>query len=178
MDFFTLNWLLGIATLLMHVAILGLVALYFVRDVRLEGLVVRFALPLGFLLAGAGVVISLVYSEYFGLVPCGLCWLGRVFLYPQAIIFLIASWKRDVGVSLYAIALSIPGLLIALYQHYLQMGGAGVLPCPASGESDCAKRFLFEFDYITFPLIGATTFALIIVLMLFLRRAAREGKVA
>jgi len=54
------------------------------------------------------------------------------------------------------------------------MGGNGVLPCPASGVSDCARRYVFEYGYITLPLIGATLFVFLIVLMLFLLRARRE----
>jgi len=176
MDILTLNWLIGIGTVLMHVGVVALVVLYFIRDARLETLVVRSALPLSFLLASFSVAMSLVYSEYFGIIPCGLCWLTRIFIYPQAILFAIAMWKKDMSIALYSIALSVPGVLVGLYHHYLQMGGGSVLPCPAAGEADCAKRFLFEFGYVTFPLVGATTFVLIIVLMMFVMRAQRAAQ--
>ena len=43
----------------------------------------------------AGVASTLLYSEVFGFVPCSLCWLQRVALYPQAIIALAAYKLRD-----------------------------------------------------------------------------------
>lgn len=177
MDILTVNWLIGVGTVLMQIAVVALVALFFVRDQKMESLVLRFALPGAFLLSLIGVVMSLIYSEYFGLVPCSLCWITRIFLFPQAIFFGIAALKKDTKIAVYSLALSIPGVLVGLYQHYLQMGGTSVLPCPASGEADCAKRFLFEFGYITFPLVGATTFILLGVLMAFLIRAERNARV-
>ena len=78
------------------------------------------------------------------------------------------SLTRDV--ACYSIALSILAGSAALYPHYLQMGGTSVLPCPASGAGDCAQRIIFEFGYITLPLMAATLFAFLIVLMLFVRR--------
>lgn len=170
----TLNYLISIATVLMQIVSVALIFLYFSREKKIEQLIVRYALTLSFLLSLSGVVMSLVYSEYFGIIPCGLCWLSRVFLYPQAVLFLIAAWKKDMKIALYSMALSTFGFLISIYHHYIQMGGDSVLPCPASGVSDCAKRFIFEFGYVTFPLIGATTFAFIMILMFFVMRAEKE----
>lgn len=166
----TLNYLIGVSTVLMQIVSVGLIALYFLREETFGRLVAKYALIISFSLAFGGVVMSLVYSEYFGIVPCGLCWLSRIALYPQALIFFIAVWKKDTEVALYAIALSLFGLAVSVYHHYIQMGGTSVLPCPASGVSDCAKRFMFEFGYVTFPLVGATTFVLIIILMVFVMR--------
>lgn len=94
-------------------------------------------------------------------------------MYPQAVLFAIALFIKDAKAALYSIWLSVFGAGIALYQHYLQMGGHDVLPCPASGAGDCAKRFLFEFGYVTFPLVAFSLFVFLIVLMLFVRRRAR-----
>lgn len=171
----TLNYLIGVSTVLMQILSVGLIALYFLREQTLERLVARYALTISFLLACGGVVMSLIYSEYFGIVPCGLCWLSRIALYPQAVLFLIAAWKKDRQIAIYAIALSVFGLAVSAYHHYIQMGGNSVLPCPASGVSDCAKRFMFEFGYVTFPLVGATTFVLIIILMLFVIRGDKNS---
>lgn len=171
----TLNMLIGASTILMLIVGAVLAVIYITREEVVERMVVRFALLLGFLLASAGVVVTLIYSEYFGVVPCGLCWFSRIFLYPQAVLFFIATWKRDVKIAAYSIALSIGGLIISLYHHYIQMNDGSALPCPASG-GDCGKRIIFEFGFVTFPLVGAATFALIIILMLFVIRREREGK--
>lgn len=137
---------------------------------RIISFVRSYGIHLVFLISTVGVIASLVYSEIFGFIPCGLCWFQRIFLYPIAVLSGLALWKRDRAVADYLIALSIPGAVIALYQHYLQMGGSTLIECPATGAgADCAQRFLFEFGYITFPLIAFSSFALLCVLALIVR---------
>lgn len=132
----------------------------------------RFGLLAAFALTFVSSALTLLYSEVFGFIPCGLCWMERIFLYPQVILLGIALFKAEgARIADYIIGLSIPGALIALYHHYIQMGGSS-LPCPAAGAgADCSKRILFEFDYVTFPLMAFSAFAFLIVLMLLLRRA-------
>ncbi|MDB5264839.1 MAG: thiol-disulfide oxidoreductase-like protein [Parcubacteria group bacterium] len=128
----------------------------------------RYALQAAFVISAAGVVLTLVYSEVFGYAPCGLCWLQRVFLYPLPILLAMGLWKKDRNIAAYVGALCVPGAAIALYQHYLQMGGSSFVSCPAAPTAvDCAQRFVFEFGYITFPLMSFTVFVLIAVLMFF-----------
>jgi disulfide bond formation protein DsbB len=170
-DILTLNTMLGWGTVLLQLATLGLLVVYVMRHERLEAYLVRYGFPLIFLATLVSTFLTLIYSEYFGVIPCGLCWLQRVFLYPQVIMVFVAWIKRDYGVSCYSIPLSVAGLVVALYQHALQMGMSSPLPCPASGEADCAKRIVFELGYITFPLMAASFFAFLIVYMLILRRA-------
>ena len=80
----------------------------------------------------------------------------------------LAAWKRDAYMAEYSIILSVFGGVIALYQHVLQMMPGSGLPCPATGPS-CAMRILFEFGYITFPLMAFTVFAFLVIVMLFVR---------
>lgn len=178
----TLNYLLSLGTLAMEVVTAGMLVLFLVhkRVPVLEdnvSLISRYGLWIGFLVSIAGVVLTLFYSEVLGFAPCGLCWLQRVFLYPQVVIFGIAAWRQDRGAALYSIVLSVLGAIVALYQHYLQMGGTDVIPCPATRinaagiTADCAQRFLFEFGYITFPFMSFSLFAFLIVLMLFVRKS-------
>jgi disulfide bond formation protein DsbB len=166
-----LNFLLASATLFSHVFFAVLVAAYFLRTKHAAvnsffQTAAQYALPFAFLLALGAMVLSLVYSEIFGFIPCGLCWMQRVFLYPQVVLLGMAWWKQDSKIADYIIALSILGALYALDQHFLQMGISSGLPCPASGNGDCAKRILFEFNYITFPLMSFTAFIWQIGLMM------------
>jgi disulfide bond formation protein DsbB len=170
-DIVTLNMLLGWGTVLLQLATLGLLVVYFMKYERLETQLVRYGFPIILLATFVSTVLTLVYSEYFGVVPCGLCWLQRVFLYPQVLMVAVAWIKRDFGVACYSIPLSVAGFIVAMYQHALQMGMSSPLPCPASGEADCAKRIVFELGYITFPLMAASLFAFLIAYMLILRRA-------
>ena len=173
----TINFWLSLGTLVMQIVAAAFLALYFLRskfpDLNDVGeFLGRWGLWIGFLLSFAAIVISLFYSDVIGITPCGWCWFQRIFLYPQAVLFAVAIWKKDGAIADYSIALSISGAVIALYQHYLQMGGASVIPCPATATqaTDCAVRFLFEFGYITYPLMAFTVFIFLIVLMLFVRK--------
>jgi disulfide bond formation protein DsbB len=174
MTVFELNDLVALGTLGMEALSITLLALFiFGKAHPATKLVERFALPFSLAVVLAGIVVSLIYSDYFGIEPCFLCWYQRVFLYPQALLFALAWWKKDARVADYSIAFSIAGSVFALYQHYIQMVGESPFPCPANG-GDCLKRFLFAYDHITFPWVAFVTFALLIVVMLFVRRSARE----
>jgi disulfide bond formation protein DsbB len=173
-----LNFILAVGTVCLQILTLAFLALFFLErrfaDLRdIGNFLNRWGIWIAFALSIFGTALTLYYSEVLGFVPCGWCWVQRVFLWPQPILFAIALWKRDTRVATYSIALSIFGALAALYQHYLQMGGNSLLPCPASGAGDCAQRILFEFGYITFPLMAFSLFALLIVLMLFVAKSRK-----
>lgn len=170
------NQWFGLGTLILDILTVAFLALYFLRTISPEFapasmLISRGGLWIAFALSLFGIAATLFYSEVLGLAPCGWCWFQRIFLYPQAVLFAIALYKRDRSVADYSIGLSIFGGVIALYQHYLQMGGSALVGCPSNpGPADCAQRFMFEFNYITFPFAALSLFAFIIVLMLFVRR--------
>lgn len=174
MDLATANQLVGLGTLALQALTVLLIVAYLLRN-RSESAraalasIAPFAFPVAFVASLIGSAITLFYSAVLGLEPCPLCWWQRVFLYPQVILFALAMWKKDVTITLYAIALSFVGGAIALYQHALQMLPGSGLPCPAAGVS-CAQRFLFEFGYITYPLAALTLFTFLAILMLIARR--------
>lgn len=175
----TLNWFLGLGTIAMQAVAFVLVIAYLWREKspvlnQIASLTERYALWAAFILGFAGVLLTLYYSEIVGYVPCGLCWVTRIFFYPQVILFGLALYKKDDGVADYSLALALPGAVIALYKHYLEMGGSEVLPCPASGAGDCSKRYIFEFGYITMPMMGFSLLVLFIILMLFVRARRRR----
>lgn len=175
----TLNYVLGLGTIGLQLFAVAFLALFFLRKKfpDLEGIAAflsNWGLWIGFLLALASSALTLYYSDVLGILPCGWCWFQRAALYPQVFIFALALWKRDKNIADYSIVLSIFGLAVALYMHYLQLGGHGVLPCPATGAGDCGQRFIWEFGYITFPLMAASLFAFLIVLMLFVRKNTKS----
>lgn len=154
------------------VLFLGSAILIFDYKVKhdLKAIIARWGLLFAFLLTAGSTIMTLIYSEVFGFTPCGLCWLQRIFLYPQAFILGTAVFAKDKTAALYGIVLSIPGLIIALYQHYLQMGGSEFVTCPTTYGGDCAERTLFEFGFVTFPLMSASLFLFLIVLYFYIRK--------
>jgi disulfide bond formation protein DsbB len=141
----------------------------YTKNYSLSGYVLKYGTAAALILTLISTILTLIYSEVFGFIPCGLCWLQRVFLYPQVIMLAIALKLRDSAVYVYGIALSVFGLIISLYQHYLQMGGSEIIGCPTSGAgADCAERILFEFGFMTFPLMSGCLFIFLIVLYTYL----------
>ncbi len=171
----TLNYLLALGTIAMQVIAVAFLAIFFLRkkypDLQdIVSPVEKWGMQIGFLLSFAGLVMTLYYSEVLGFEPCFLCWWQRIFLYPQVVIFGLAMWKRELvsSATLYAIWLSLIGMLFAIYHHVLQVFPAGHLPCSATGPS-CAKITFIEFGYVTYPMMAVALFGLLIVLMLFVR---------
>jgi disulfide bond formation protein DsbB len=138
----------------------------------------RYVWPAILIATIGSVMLSLVYSEYFGFVPCSLCWLQRIALYPQALFAVMAIRTRErIFFPLYSIALSGFGILVALYHYVYQLvpadvaTGGVIMPCLTDGTGDCAAKIIDEFGFVTFPLLSAITFAFLIILYLNLRRA-------
>ena len=122
------------------------------------------AILLGFLAALAATAGSLFYSEIAGFEPCLLCWWQRIFLYPQAILLLIALIKKDENARLHSIVLSAIGAVIAVYHTFIQLGANPLLPCSATGPS-CTFVYFLEYGYVTIPTMSLTVFALILLFM-------------
>lgn len=116
--------------------------------------------------------MSLVYSEYLGVIPCALCWFGRIFMYGIMMLSGTALYRREARMVFpYITVFAVLGLVVSLYHHFLQItaSASSHLPCPASG-GDCAKRIIFEYGHITFPWTAVVVFASIIFLSILERK--------
>jgi disulfide bond formation protein DsbB len=162
----TLNFVLALCAIIVLLGSTILVLDQYSSRV-LESAIKAWGMMVGFVLALGTMVFPLIYSEVFGFVPCGLCWLQRIFLFPQTFILAAALWYKDKAAARYGIVLSVPGLLIALYQYYLQMGGGSFIACPAAA-GDCARRYIFEFGFVTMPFMAVAAFAFLIALYLYI----------
>lgn len=141
-------------------------ALLLMRDLRARsrdaftGWIHRNGLWLAFVVAFGAVAASFVYSDVIGYQPCTLCWYQRAFWIPTAVILGIAAWRKDRKVIPYVLALAAIGGLIALDHVWLQSGGTSLIPCDATGPS-CDQRFVYEFGYVTIPVMSLTGFAFV-----------------
>lgn len=167
---------LSLLTVVGHVVILAWVLTHFIfrrspLAEMMRNLWERDALRIAFGVSLVATLGSLFYSEIAHFTPCLLCWYQRIFMYPQTILLGLAIWKKDKGIALYSLTLSIIGAGIAGYHYLLQRGVGPELPCAAVGYSEaCSQRFVMTFGYITIPLMALTAFLLIIVSMLSLRK--------
>ena len=123
---------------------------------------------LAFLSALTATLASLFYSQVAGFAPCQLCWLQRIFMYPEVVLLGLALIKKDSGIIDYALLLAVIGFFISLYHNYVYYynGGLNVFCQLAGVQVSCVKRYVFEFGYVTIPLMAATTFLLVIIFLL------------
>lgn len=170
----TITTLFSYGTIFSHISFVFLLLAYFGfnswgREIIL--FVGKRAILFGFIVTFVGLVGSLIYSSVLGYAPCELCWWQRIFLFPQAFIFLIALYKKDNGVFKYVVPLSVLASIISLYHTYIQLGGTtSVLPCTATGAA-CTKVFVLQFGYITIPTMALTISLYVLLLALIRHRS-------
>ena len=177
----TINFWYSVAGLLMLAVTLVLIFDYFFNN---QNIYLKWFSPYIWLIiipaTIGGVTTTLLYSEVFGFIPCSLCWLQRIALYPQILLSLIAFKLKDVKhFPLYGMALSTFGLITAVY-HYIyqslpqEIHESGLLPCLADGSADCSKKVMEVFGFVTFPFLSAVLFLFLIILYLHLLKASRR----
>ncbi len=130
----------------------------------------------GFLVSLGAVALSLFYSNVIGFPPCELCWINRIFIYPQLLLFGMELYKRDRTIVDFSIALALLSVITSLYHVYIERGGASVLPCavPGANTVSCATRYVFEFSYVTIPIMALTLSLFILLLMVNYKYVSRN----
>lgn len=179
----TINLLYALAGLVLLAATVVLWFDYYRNNQRLyKKFLAPYVWPLLSLTAMGGVATTLLYSEYFGFVPCSLCWLQRIALYPQALMVLLA-WRFQDALYFprYGMVLSLFGFVVAVYQYIYQLIPAevregGLMPCLADGTADCGTKVMEVFGFVTFPFLSAVVFAFLFVLYVHLLRAATKDR--
>ncbi len=162
--------LLSALTIVGQVIALGLLALVLQRSSRVEqsisNWIVRHSVLLMLIVALVATGGSLFFSEIAGWTPCKLCWLQRIFMYPQVILLAVALWRKERSIAWYILALSIIGIIFSIVNYGEQVQahlnplplGGSLKPCDASGVSCAGTEIKFAFGYVTIPLMAATAF--------------------
>ncbi|KKP97651.1 MAG: putative disulfide formation protein [Candidatus Nomurabacteria bacterium GW2011_GWA1_36_15] len=110
------NLTLGIfAIVLQFLCVFSLVLLFLVSDKNkfkneFFSFVLKHFLFIGFIISFFSTALSLFYSEILGYAACFLCWLQRIFLFPQVVLFGMAYLKEDKKVAHYAFPLLFSGV--------------------------------------------------------------------
>ncbi|WP_214794443.1 MULTISPECIES: disulfide oxidoreductase [unclassified Exiguobacterium] len=125
----------------------------------------KYGLYLAWLVALTATLGSLYFSEIREFVPCELCWIQRIFMYPLTILLGIAVFTDDRAVRKYVLPLTIIGGIVSLYHYLVQKvpGFAEIQPC-AQGVP-CSGQYINWFGFITIPFLALTAFTLITILM-------------
>ena len=171
----TVTLILSLGTIVAHIFIALIAIWYFLLrdDLWIVGdLIGKHGIFLSFAVAVVSMLASLFYSNIAGFAPCELCWFQRIFMYPLVVLLGMALWKKDFKIVEYALPISVIGFIISLYQNYIYYFNNGLgAYCQAGGTLvSCVKRYVFEFGYISIPIMALTGFALILVFLLLQKR--------
>lgn len=135
----TFGTIIGIGNIALLIAVISIIIMRIVfgKESVFIKTIVKYALPIGFILGFAALAGSLTYSQIYGLTPCLFCWWQRVLIYPQVLFFAIAWYRssknnNELSIFNYTTPLAIIGTLVSLYHILLQRGIVG-----ANGSGSC-----------------------------------------
>lgn len=127
-----------------------------------------YALYFAWLISLIATLGSLYFSEIREFVPCELCWIQRIFMYPLTILLGIAAFTNDIRMRLYILPLTIIGGSISLYHYLIQKvpGFANIKPCVQGVP--CNIQYINWFGFVTIPFLALTAFTLMTVILVIL----------
>jgi disulfide bond formation protein DsbB len=123
------------------------------------------------MIALAGTVGSLFFSEVMQLPPCVLCWYQRIALYPLVLIIGAGIMMRDGGrLKYYALPLCLGGLAIAFYHNLLYYGLIPESITPCTEGVSCTSRQIEWLGFITIPLLSLASFVVTALCLWFYKQ--------
>jgi disulfide bond formation protein DsbB len=108
---------------------------------------------------------SLYLSEVVHLIPCRFCWYQRIAMYPLALILLIAAFRKEGMIRVYAASLATIGVGLSAYHKLIQMyPSLDSGSCAATGPS-CSAALILKFEFVSIPYMALSAFILILTLL-------------
>lgn len=159
--------LIGVGIVVLQIAILAFVILWFKKSPILEKIYNHSSviLPIIFISSAVG---SIVYEYVLGFEPCLLCWYQRIAIFGVAILALTGKLKTNKTLQNQVIVFSILGLIVALVHNYIDIFPTGLDLC-GTGVS-CLKRYVAVFGYITIPMMSLTVLTSGLLLSVFVKK--------
>ena len=112
---------------------------------------------------------SLFLSEVMELPPCVLCWYQRIAVYPLVLIIGIGISIKDRSMKTYALPFALIALAISIYHNLLYYGIIPEAITPCTEGVPCNAVQLELLGFITIPLMGLVSFALLTLCLLAYR---------
>lgn len=135
---------------------------------------IEILLLMAWIVALTATLGSLYYSEIRNFIPCDLCWIQRIFMYPLAILLAIATVKKDANQAYYILPISVIGAGFSFYHYLIEK----VPYFSAAGEActiiPCNYEYVNYFGFITIPFMALTAFMLISLLMISVIKTSKE----
>src|SRR3990167_11056557 len=88
------NQIFSILTIIAQLGSIALLVFLFTKKPAWMSVLSKRAFILAFLVALIATLGSLTYSEILGYDPCKLCWIQRIFMYPQVLVLGLALWGK------------------------------------------------------------------------------------
>ena len=117
---------------------------------------------------------SLYFSEVLGYIPCELCWIQRIFMYPILIITTIAYLQHNAKIAITTATFSVIGGCISLYHYGIQKVSLLQDSAPACGQVSCTGQYINWLGFITIPFLALTAFIIIAITSFYLIKASKE----
>lgn len=158
------------------IAVIGIIVLALVRwsDTfpMVRNFITKFALQFAFAIALIAMLGSLTYSNVIGFPPCDLCWIQRIFIYPQVFMLALALARKESSILAYTRILSIVGLAVSVWHNFIYYGGSSPFPCSATAS--CTAHYVEVLSGIaTIPSMALVSFILLFVISFYKTNSAK-----
>lgn len=117
---------------------------------------------------------SLYFSEIRGYVPCTMCWIQRIFMYPIVIMTTIAYLQKNAKIAVTTAVFASVGGCISLYHYGLQKVDFLAANGPACGQVSCTGQYINWLGFITIPFLALSAFILIAGTSFYMIRNFKE----
>lgn len=166
----------GGVVFLQFISLYLIFSLIFKKDpIGISTLFGKYFKIIGIIISLASIALSLFYSEIIGFPPCKLCIIQRILMYPQLLFFTLAIYLKKNIFTKISIIFSSLGILVSIFHYLVEMGiFSSSTICGATGPS-CAERYVFEFGYISIPLMAGTGFLFILLTFLVNKRFPQQN---
>lgn len=146
--------------------VVGIILWFYKRDYVLPlAKSANIILPVLFI---GSVLGSLYFSDIKGFEPCLLCWWQRIFIFGIALFSLMGDIRKSSLLRKEVLWFSAIGAGIAIFHNILDIFPTGLDVC-GSGAS-CLARYVYEFGYITIPMMSLTVLTAGLLLTLLAKR--------
>lgn len=166
------NKIVAIGVILLQIKFVAIVVAWLTKSDLTKLIYKNANILLRFVFVG-GAVGSLIYQYVLGYPPCLLCWYQRIAIFSIAIILFTADIRVSKLLQKQVLVLSILGTLIAIFHNIIDIFPTGVDTC-GTGPS-CLARYVYEFGYITIPMMSLTVLVFGIVIPLIVRRFPQDS---
>lgn len=110
----------------------------------------------------ASAISSLIYEYVFLYPPCLLCWYQRLAIFAIAILSFTGNLQKSALLRTQIAIMALFGTAVAVFHNIIDIFPTGLDACGSAGPS-CLARYVYEFGYITIPMMSLTILALALI---------------